>query len=156
MNQARTIIEQSPLSLILEEDPEPPKLVTNDELRWPDPWYDNFAYCTWNGLGQDLSERGILSALDTLEKHEIFVSTLIIDDNWQSLDEYGDCAFDRRWTRFEANAEGFPKGLKSAIGAVRDAHTSIKDVAVWHGIFGYWNATAPEGEIAEQYDTRLV
>ena len=33
MNQARTIIEQLPLLLILEEDPEPPKLVTNGELR---------------------------------------------------------------------------------------------------------------------------
>lgn len=65
--------------------------------------YDGLAYCTWNALGRELSEDRILSALQDLSdngiygshllrdfpkicaNHAVAVSTLIIDDNWQSL-----------------------------------------------------------------------
>lgn len=32
------------------------------------PWKDGISYCTWNGLGWDLSENKILNALEDLEK----------------------------------------------------------------------------------------
>jgi len=32
------------------------------------PWEDGISYCTWNGLGCDLSEDKILKALEDLEK----------------------------------------------------------------------------------------
>ena len=38
---------------------------------WLENWYDGLAYCTWNGLGQHLTERKIINALDSLEKNEI-------------------------------------------------------------------------------------
>ena len=126
------------------------------ESRQYESWYDGFTYCTWNGLGQSLNEQKILCALDTLKTHNVSISSLIIDDNWQSLDNHGDSHFGRRWMEFEANKAGFPNGLKHALEAIRGAHPYIKDVAVWHGIFGYWNATSPNGKIAEQYKTRKV
>jgi hypothetical protein len=46
---------------------------------------DGLSYCTWNGLGQGLTEEKIFTALDSLSKNEINISNLIIDDNWQSL-----------------------------------------------------------------------
>ena len=64
-------------------------------------WHDGLTYCTWNSLGQGLSEDKIFDALDDLSKHDIkgwyslsglayfmlisAVTNLIIDDNWQSL-----------------------------------------------------------------------
>lgn len=78
---------------------------------WIQDWYDGFTYCTWNGLGQNLTEEKISGALASLEKAGInseltywallilsyvtfsgwnlanveTVTNLIIDDNWQSL-----------------------------------------------------------------------
>ncbi len=46
---------------------------------------DGLSYCTWNGLGQNLTEQKLFDALDSLSKNNINISNLIIDDNWQSL-----------------------------------------------------------------------
>ena len=46
---------------------------------------DGLSYCTWNGLGQNLNEEKVLKALESLSKHNINITGLIIDDNWQSL-----------------------------------------------------------------------
>lgn len=69
--------------------------------QWKQEWYDGLAYCTWNGLGRELTEQKILDALQDLvdngikgtiaaphSNHSTYtftVSALIIDDNWQSL-----------------------------------------------------------------------
>ena len=34
-------------------------------------WHDGLTYCTWNSLGQKLSEDKIFNALDDLAKHDI-------------------------------------------------------------------------------------
>jgi hypothetical protein len=49
---------------------------------WLENWYDGLAYCTWNGLGQELHEQKIFDALESLRKHDINITSLIIDDNW--------------------------------------------------------------------------
>ena len=41
------------------------------KAEWMEDWYDGLTYCTWNGLGQDLTEKKIFDALDTLEKNKI-------------------------------------------------------------------------------------
>jgi hypothetical protein len=38
-------------------------------------WEDGVSYCTWNGLGWDLSEEGILQALKALEDDGIISTT---------------------------------------------------------------------------------
>lgn len=38
---------------------------------WLENWYDGLTYCTWNGLGQDLTEQKIYNALDELERNDI-------------------------------------------------------------------------------------
>jgi hypothetical protein len=49
---------------------------------------DGLSYCTWNGIGQHLSEQKLFDALESLAKNEINISNLIIDDNWQSRVRY--------------------------------------------------------------------
>ena len=123
----------------------------SDLERW---WYDAFTYCTWNGLGQQLSEKKILDALDELQAHKLDFSTLVIDDNWQSLDFKGSSNFDYKWSEFEANKHGFPNGLGHTIRKIRAAYPKIKHIAVWHGMFGYWGGMDPEGNVVKSYKSR--
>lgn len=123
---------------------------------WMDNWYDGLTYCTWNALGQNLNQQKIFDALDTLKANDIGITNLIIDDNWQSLDKSGDSQFKRGMTDFEANKEGFPKGLKFTVTTIRDDHPNIRHVAVWHALFGYWGGISPNGSIAKEYKTKVV
>ncbi|KMU73335.1 raffinose synthase [Coccidioides immitis RMSCC 3703] len=151
--------------LVAESLGKPTQTLTSDSFskepddlsaQWLSSWYDGLAYCTWNSLGQSLTEEKILNALDTLKVNNINVVNLIIDDNWQSLDNKGKSQFQRGWTRFEANEEGFPKGLKHAINSVRAKHPNIKHIAVWHALMGYWGGISPNGELVRNYKTKVV
>ena len=123
---------------------------------WMENWYDGLTYCTWNGLGQDLNQQRIFDALDILKANNVKITNLIIDDNWQILDNKGESQFLRGMTDFDANKEGFPNGLKYTAFTIRDNHPNIKHIAVWHGIFGYWGGMSPEGSIAQNYKTKVV
>ncbi|KAL6237441.1 hypothetical protein BDW75DRAFT_82802 [Aspergillus navahoensis] len=127
------------------------------KAQWLSEWYDGLAYCTWNGLGQGLSEEKILSALDDLRSSGISVKTLIIDDNWQSLDNEGAAdSWHRGWTQFEANPKAFPDGLAKTVSTIREQHRNIEYIVVWHALFGYWGGISPEGILAATYKTREV
>ena len=133
------------------------KIPNQDEkAEWIENWYDGLTYCTWNGLGQDLTEAKIFKALDTLKENNIKITNLIIDDNWQNLDSKGQSQFKRGWIGFEANKEGFPRGLRSTVIDIRDKHPNIAHIAVWHALLGYWGGISPTGHIAEKYKTKLV
>ncbi|KAL8719032.1 MAG: hypothetical protein Q9225_003913, partial [Loekoesia sp. 1 TL-2023] len=126
------------------------------KTEWMENWYDGLTYCTWNALGQDLNEQKIFDALNTLKDNGIRITNLIIDDNWQSLDNDGQSQFQRGWTDFEANAEGFSNGLKHTAIEIRDQHPNIQHIAVWHALLGYWGGISPTGNIAKTYKTRKV
>jgi hypothetical protein len=108
--------------------------------------------CTWNGIGQDLTAEKVSQALDHLSKENINITNLIIDDNWQSLSS-GETQFQRAWTDFEANKEGFPNGLKTLTTEIRKRHPNVNHIAVWHAILGYWGGVSPKGWIADNYKT---
>ncbi|GAB7358368.1 hypothetical protein MBLNU230_g2438t1 [Neophaeotheca triangularis] len=120
--------------------------------QWLEEWYDGFTYCTWNGLGQALTEDKVYHALDELTKNNISICGLILDDNWQSLTA-GDSQFQRAWTDFEGNKDGFPNGMNATVTEIRKRHPNIKHIAVWHAILGYWGGVAPDGWIAKNYKT---
>ncbi|KIW07354.1 uncharacterized protein PV09_02200 [Verruconis gallopava] len=123
---------------------------------WLEEWADGFAYCTWNSLGQNLTEQKIYDALESFEKVDVKITNLIIDDNWQSLDHEGQEQYVRRMTRFEANSKGFPHGLRHTVREIRKNHPSIQHIAVWHAIMGYWGGISPDGQIAKDYKTVKV
>ena len=119
---------------------------------WLEEWYDGFTYCTWNGLGQDLTASKIYDALDDLTKNDINITNLIIDDNWQSLST-AESQFNRGWSDFEANSSGFPDGLKKTTAEIRRRFPNVNHIAVWHAILGYWGGIDPDGKIAKKYKT---
>ncbi|KAH7320163.1 raffinose synthase Sip1 [Stachybotrys elegans] len=120
---------------------------------WMENWYDGLGFCTWNALGKSLTDDKIYNALEALAKHDIKVSNLIIDDNWQSLEIKGESRFQDRWTDFEADPNTFPKGLKVTVATIRQRYPWIKHVAVWHALLGYWGGISTKGAIAEKYKT---
>jgi hypothetical protein len=125
--------------------------------QWLQSWYDSLAYCTWNSLGQDLNQDKILRALDSFANIGVHFSTIIVDDNWQSLTgKQGETnQFERGWTKFEAH-DGFPDGLRGFTSAVRKKYPSVRDIAVWHALMGYWGFISSEGSIAQDYKTRQI
>lgn len=133
--------------VLVEKDP---------HAQWLSEWYDGLTYCTWNGIGQDLTEDKILNALDTLKAEEINIGSLIIDDNWQTLDGEGESQFKRRWKHFEGNPSAFPQGLKKTTDTIRRVHPKIEHIAVWHALLGYWGGISPDGDIAKKYKTKEV
>ncbi|RYO23770.1 hypothetical protein AA0111_g9076 [Alternaria arborescens] len=131
-------------------------LVDDFKPQWLENWYDGLTYCTWNGLGQKLTEDKVFDALESLRKNDINISNLIIDDNWQSLNTEGGDQFNNAWMEFEATKTGFPRGLKATVSDIREKYSHIRHIAVWHAIFGYWGGIAPEGKIAKDYKTTKV
>jgi hypothetical protein len=99
------------------------------------------------------------------------VNTLIIDDNWQSLDNEGQGQGERGMTEFEANKRGFPNGLKGTVDTIKQENPGITHIAVWHTMvipfpaysfivrsliyyqLGYWGAISPDGDISKKYKT---
>ncbi|KAI0995554.1 hypothetical protein K3495_g12625 [Podosphaera aphanis] len=131
------------------------KLVTikqNKNAR-PQNWIDGFTFCTWNALGQNLTEEKILTAATKLAENKINVTNFVIDDNWQSTNCSGGNSFQRTLVEFEAARKEFPNGLKHTVSLIRTKLPSIQHVAVWHTIHGYWSGIAPGSKLAKKYKT---
>ncbi|KAK3987768.1 putative galactinol--sucrose galactosyltransferase 6 [Cladorrhinum sp. PSN332] len=124
--------------------------------QWYEDWYDGLGYCTWNALGQHLTEEKVLKAVDTLAENGINISCLIIDDNWQDIDYKGESQFQHGWNDFEAEPKTFPSGLKSMIRNIRSKHRNIQHIAVWHALLGYWGGISPSGALSGRYKTIQV
>lgn len=148
MHRARTLVASTKGSAVhLKTMP--------NEIASAETWCDGLAYCTWDGIGQNLSEDSLLAALRQLKKDEVCVTNLIIDDGWQSI-SFGDDQFERAWTEFEADANRFPNGLAITIKKIREEFPHIQYVAVWHALLGYWGGVSATERIAQQYKTRRV
>ncbi|KAI0428887.1 raffinose synthase Sip1 [Xylaria sp. FL1042] len=123
---------------------------------WMQDWCDGLGYCTWNALGQRLTEDKILKAVESLKDNKINITNLIIDDNWQDVDYDGPDSNSYGWKRFEAEPKAFPNGLKHTVSQIRQISPGIEHVAVWHALLGYWGGISPRGDIAQQYQTVQV
>ncbi|ROT39552.1 raffinose synthase Sip1 [Sodiomyces alkalinus F11] len=152
MYHARTVVQQ--MKGTKEETEAEIRSIERDiKPEWMENWYDGLGYCTWNGLGQKLTEEKVLNAVDTLAEHNIKVASLIIDDNWQSIDYRGPGQFQHAWVEFEAEPKAFPHGLKGMVSSIREKHPHIQHIAVWHALLGYWAGISPEGKLAQTYKT---
>ncbi|KAI0023720.1 glycoside hydrolase family 36 protein [Xylariomycetidae sp. FL0641] len=152
MYHARTLISANPLA---EEQRSKEIKAMVDRIRpeWYENWYDGLGYCTWNALGQKLTEEKLLHAVESLAANDIRINSFIIDDNWQDIDYKGSNQYQHGWKSFEAEPNAFPRGLKHTISQIRSKHSTIEHVAVWHALLGYWGGISLEGELAKRYRT---
>ncbi|KAM7191795.1 Glycoside hydrolase superfamily [Naviculisporaceae sp. PSN 640] len=153
MYHARSLAAASASTTAPEQEAEAQPLADDVKTQWYERWYDGLGYCTWNSLGQKLTDSKILNALDVLAENKINISTLIIDDNWQDIDYSGPTQFQHGLNTFEAEPNTFPKGLRSSISEIRSKHKNIQSIAVWHALLGYWGGISPTGPLAKQYKT---
>lgn len=123
---------------------------------WMENWYDGLGYCTWNALGQDLTDEKVFNAVDKLAENNINITSLIIDDNWQDIDYTHESQFQRGWKSFEADPKTFPKGLKETVTRIRSKHPNIQHIAVWHALLGYWGGIHAGSKLDQTYKTVLV
>ncbi|KAJ5362568.1 hypothetical protein N7541_003412 [Penicillium brevicompactum] len=131
--------------------------VEKDETaQWLSQWFDGLTYCTWNGVGQDLTEEKILHALDSLKENGINIVNLIIDDGWQANHNEGESQFRRGLEHFEAHSQGFPGGLKQTVDLIRQRNPQVEHIAVWHALLGYWGGIAPDGDLAQRFKLKQV
>ncbi|KAH0558547.1 hypothetical protein GP486_004796 [Trichoglossum hirsutum] len=109
--------------------------------------HDGLTYCTWNSLGLNLSGERILNALKKLHETGIRVCNVIIDDNWQTLDN-ARYTSSGTWTAYNANPNfDSVGGLSGLVKEIRNKYLYIRNVGVWHALHGYWDGITPGGEI---------
>ncbi|KAH7126531.1 hypothetical protein B0J13DRAFT_531067 [Dactylonectria estremocensis] len=119
------------------------------------PLVDYLGFCTWNALEPELTSENVLEAVQILRKYGVKISTLLIDDNWQTLGgtAMGDGHHDYRgFADFKAN-EGFPSGFKGLTSSVKADNPFTTDMGVWHGLMGYWGTLEKEGWVVDNYET---
>ncbi|CAG8087905.1 unnamed protein product [Penicillium salamii] len=162
--EARKVVRPFAVSNPANEEQAPPSPLGDDVVvvekdpaaQWLSEWFDGLTYCTWNGLGQDLTEKKLLEALDSLRDNGINIVNLIIDDGWQTNDHEGESQFKRGLKQFEAHPEGFPNGLKRTVDLIRQKNPRIEHIAVWHALLGYWGGISPDGALAQRFKTKQV
>ena len=70
MYHARKIVRQAQI-VSGEAEAEAEALMDGVKPEWMQNWYEGLTYCTWNGLGQQLSEEKILKAMHSLKRHNV-------------------------------------------------------------------------------------
>ncbi|KAI9171730.1 Inosine-5'-monophosphate dehydrogenase [Paramyrothecium foliicola] len=156
MYHARTLTSQVSHANEMLNDASIVQSIGDVEPQWREDWYDGLGFCTWNALGQGITEEKLANAIDQLAESNIKVSSVIIDDGWQSIDHKGHGQFQHGWVDFEAEPASFPRGLKSTVSRIRENNPWIQHIAVWHALLGYWGGISPEGKIAKAYKTIRV
>ncbi|PQE06216.1 raffinose synthase Sip1 protein [Rutstroemia sp. NJR-2017a BBW] len=121
-----------------------------------DDFHNGLTYCTWNSLGPELTHSSFMAALHDLDASDIYPSTIIIDDGWQSVVPYGSTIFQHRLASIQASSKSFPDGLKKLVSDIKKEFPWVKNIGVWHGVFGYWGGIEPDSEIGKKYKLRSI
>lgn len=95
-------------------------------------------WCTWDSLGQDVSEDGILAKMDEFKAKQVPVSWVLIDDGWSQT-------HNNKLTGFEADPTRFPQGLAHTIDVLKRDY-GVRYVGVWQAFHGYWGGVDLESD----------
>ena len=107
-------------------------------------------WCTWDSLGQDVSERAIIAKMEEFRRKNIPVSWVLLDDGWSDVDRKNGTL-----RSFGADPSRFPKGLSHTVRLLKDEF-GVKYVGVWQAFQGYWNGVDPNGEVARRMKESLT
>ena len=100
--------------------------------------FESIGWCTWNALGENVSQDRIANALKTFDDNQFRIPFLLIDDGWLTIDNY------KRLESYDFDKDKFPNGFKESVGTLKKEY-GIKDVGVWHTMNGYWSGIAKSG-----------
>lgn len=97
-----------------------------------------FGWCTWDALGQDVSESGIFAKMDEFKEKQVPVSWVLIDDGWSQTR-------DNKLTGLGADSIRFPQGLAHTIDVLKQDY-GVRYVGVWQAFQGYWGGVDPDSD----------
>ncbi|MBQ1491590.1 MAG: hypothetical protein IIZ39_06490, partial [Blautia sp.] len=94
--------------------------------------FEGLGWCTWDSLGQDVSEQAIFDKMEEFRKKQVPISWVLIDDGWSLADRE---ALTLRG--LEADPERFPRGLAETVRVLKEKY-QVRYVGVWQAMKGYW------------------
>lgn len=104
-------------------------------------------WCTWDSLGQQVSELAIFEKMREFQAKQVPVSWVLIDDGWSET-------ANGKLTGLRANEQRFPHGLAHTIRTLK-TEFSVRHVGVWQAFQGYWQGVEPESTAARELDGTL-
>ena len=133
-------------------------------LRWnkeyPEP-FEYLGFCTWNTFYRDQSEEHLRTLAEknfTEESGSNRFKYMIVDDGWQSTNEYpletpADLKQKFQGPNYLQNIEAnfkFPNGIKPISDLLKEQY-GFRWFGVWHAINGYWNGIDPNFPTGQTY-----
>lgn len=97
-----------------------------------------FGWCTWDALGQEVSEAGIIAKMEEFKRLHVPVSWVLIDDGWSQTE-------DNRLQGFGVDWIQFPEGLDHTVNILKQQY-GVEHVGVWQAFQGYWEGVDPASE----------
>ena len=93
---------------------------------------EGIGWCTWDSLGQDVSEQAILDKMEEFRQLNIPISYVLIDDGWSWVNRQT-----LKLKGLDADPERFPDGLAGTVKKLKEVY-HVKRVGVWQAFKGYW------------------
>lgn len=107
------------------------------------PVFRGLGWCTWDSLGQGVSEAAILEKMEEFREKKIPLSWVLIDDGWSLANR------EKLTLRgLLADPERFPEGLAGTVKTLKEKY-GVKHVGVWQAMKGYWYGVE-EGSPAQE------
>lgn len=126
-----------------------------DDYLVPSVGAGSLGYCTWNGIGLDVSTIRVLEAVSSLRDAGALPGWVVLDDGWQQTDN------SRRLLENVPDNNKFPNGLKGLVNQMKDDF-GIQSVFIWTAVIGYWEgitenfAESQEIEAVTDQNGRLI
>lgn len=102
--------------------------------------FDYVGWCSWDAFYTDISEEKVRRKAEELERKQVAVRWLLLDDGWLSARE-------NRLYSMIPDQNKFPEGFKKLTADLK-ANGKIRGIGVWHALGGYWGGVEPESELA--------
>ena len=110
-------------------DPDLPEL--RQEKNLPE-MFEGIGWCTWDSLGQDVSEEAIFQKMDEFLEKGISVRWVLIDDGWSEVNRET-----LKLRSLNADPDRFPHGLAGTVQVLKEKY-QVSYVGVWQAMKGYW------------------
>lgn len=102
--------------------------------------FTNIGWCTWDSLGQEVSEEAILAKMDEFKEKDIKIPWVLIDDGWSFVDKEH-----MTLKGLDADPVKFPNGIAGTVKILKEKY-HVLYVGVWQALKGYWNGIEENSE----------
>lgn len=113
-----------------------------EEKSYPD-LFRYLGWCSWEEFRFDISEERLAECADKIEKSEIPIRYMLIDDGHLDAEQ-------QRLVSFEPDSAKFPNGWEPILSFKKE--DKIKWFGIWLNFNGYWKGISPDNRLGELND----